>query len=43
MPSFITYTAAALHDQQFYKYIKELPNHSIIAFDKAYINYSQFD
>lgn len=43
MPSFITYTAAALHDQQFYKYIKELPDHSIIAFDKAYINYSQFD
>lgn len=43
MPSFIKYTAAALHDQQFYKYIKELPDHSIIAFDKAYINYKQFD
>ncbi|MES2702500.1 MAG: IS4 family transposase [Bacteroidota bacterium] len=43
MPSFIKYTAAALHDQQFYKYIKELPDHSIIAFDKAYINYLQFD
>ena len=43
MPSFIKYTAAALHDQQFYKYIKELPDHSIIAFDKAYINYMQFD
>lgn len=43
MPSFIKYTAAALHDQQFYKYIKELPDHSIIAFDKAYINYQQFD
>ena len=43
MPSFITYTAAALHDQQFYKYIKELPDYSIIAFDKAYINYQQFD
>ena len=43
MPSFIKYSAAALHDQQFYKYIKELPDHSIIAFDKAYINYSQFD
>jgi hypothetical protein len=40
MPSFIKYTAAALHDQQFYKYIKELPDHSIIAFDKAYINYN---
>lgn len=43
MPSFIKYTAAALHDQQFYKYIKELPDYSIIAFDKAYINYRQFD
>ena len=43
MPSFVKYTAAALHDQQFYKYIKELPDHSIIAFDKAYINYKQFD
>jgi Transposase DDE domain/Domain of unknown function (DUF4372) len=43
MPSFIKYTAAALHDQQFYKYIKELPDHSIIAFDKAYINYKQFE
>ena len=42
MPSFISYTAAALHDQQFYKYIKELPDYSIIAFDKAYINYQQF-
>ena len=43
MPSFVKYTAAALHDQQFYKYIKELPDYSIIAFDKAYINYMQFD
>lgn len=43
MPSFIKYTAVALHDQQFYKYIKELPDYSIIAFDKAYINYEQFD
>ena len=43
MPSFIKYTAAALHDQQFYKYSKELPDYSIIAFDKAYINYGQFD
>lgn len=42
MPSFIKYTAAALHDQQFYKYIKELPDYSTIAFDKAYINYEQF-
>ena len=42
MPSFITYMAAALHDQQFYAYIKELPGHSIIVFDKAYINYHQF-
>ena len=43
MPCFIKFTAAALHDQQFYEYIKELPNHSIITFDKAYINYEQFD
>ena len=43
MPCFIKFTAAALHDQQFYECIKELPNHSIIAFDKAYINYEQFD
>lgn len=42
MPSFINYMAAALHDQQFYTYIKELPGHSIIVFDKAYINYHQF-
>lgn len=42
MPSFINYMAAALHDQQFYNYIKELPDHSIIVFDKAYINYQQF-
>ena len=43
MPAFINYMAAALHDQQFYSYIKELPDHSIIVFDKAYINYQQFD
>ena len=43
MPSFINYMAAALHDQQFYNYIKELPDNSIIVFDKAYINYQQFD
>ncbi len=43
MPSFIKYTAAALHDQQFYECIKELPNGSIITFDKAYINYQQFE
>ena len=42
MPSFIKFTAAALHDQQFYQYIKELPDGSIITFDKAYINYEQF-
>jgi Transposase DDE domain len=42
MPSFIKYTASALHDQQFYKYITELPDYSIIVFDKAYINYKQF-
>ncbi len=42
MPSFINYMAAALHDQQFYSYIKELPDHSIIVFDKAYNNYQQF-
>ena len=43
MPSFIKYTAAALHDQQFYKYISNLPDYSIITFDKAYINYKQFE
>ena len=43
MPSFIKFTAAALHDQQFYQYIKELPDSSIITFDKAYINYEQFE
>lgn len=43
MPSFINYMASALNDQQFYNYIKELPDHSIIVFDKAYINYRQFD
>ena len=43
MPSFIIYMAAALHDQQYYSYINELPNHSIIVFDKAYIKYEQFD
>ncbi len=42
MPSFIKYTAAALHDQRFYECIKELPDGSIITFDKAYINYPQF-
>ena len=43
MPSFIKYTAAALHDQQFYKYISNLPDYSIITFDKAYINHKQFE
>ena len=42
MPSFVKYSAAAMHDQLFYHYIKELPESSIIAFDKAYINYAQF-
>jgi Transposase DDE domain/Domain of unknown function (DUF4372) len=43
MPSFIKFSAAALHDQQFYQYISVLPNGSIITFDKAYINYEQFE
>jgi transposase len=43
MPSFIKYTAAAMHDQRFYECIKELPDGSIITFDKAYINYQQFE
>ena len=42
MPCVVKYTAAALHDQQFYQYVNDLPNGSIIAFDKAYINYRQF-
>lgn len=41
--SFINYMAAALHDQQFYFYIKDLPNHSIIVFEKANIICQQFD
>ncbi len=43
MPGFVKYTAAAMHDQQFYECIKELPDGSIITFDKAYINYLQFE
>ena len=43
MPSFINFSAAAMHDQQFYQYINVLPGGSIITFDKAYINYEQFD
>ncbi len=43
MPSFIKYSAAAMHDQQFYDCINELPGGSIITFDKAYINYQQFE
>ncbi len=43
MPSFIRFSAAAMHDQQFYQYITVLPKDSIIAFDKAYINYEQFE
>jgi Domain of unknown function (DUF4372)/Transposase DDE domain len=43
MPSFVKFSAAALHDQQFYKYISVLPIGSIITFDKAYINYAQFE
>jgi hypothetical protein len=35
MPCFIKYTAAAMHDQQFYECVNELPNGSIIKFDKA--------
>jgi len=43
MPSFIRFSAAAMHDQQFYQYITVLPKDSIITFDKAYINYEQFE
>ncbi|QES88491.1 IS4 family transposase [Rhizosphaericola mali] len=43
MPSFVKSTAAAMHDQQFYECIKELPDGSIITFDKAYVNYQQFE
>ena len=32
-----------MHDQQFYKYISNLPDYSVIAFDKAYLNYKQFE
>jgi transposase len=43
MPSFVKFTASAMHDQQFYECINVLPNDSIITFDKAYINYQQFE
>ncbi len=43
MPSFIKYTPSALHNQQFYEYIKEVPDGSIITVDQAYINYLQFE
>jgi hypothetical protein len=43
MPSFVKFSASALHDQQFYQYISVLPDGSIITFDKAYINYEQFE
>jgi hypothetical protein len=43
MPSFIKYTPAALHDQQFHECIKELPDGSIITIDNAYINYLLFE
>jgi transposase len=43
MPVVVKFSAAALHDQQFYQYIHVLPLGSIIAFDKAYINYAQFE
>lgn len=43
MPGFIKYSAAAMHDQQFYDCINELPGGSFITFDKAYINYLQFE
>ena len=39
MPSFIKFSAAAMHDQQFYQYINVLPCGSIITFHKAYFNY----
>lgn len=42
MPFLVKYTASALHDQQFYHYINQLPAGSIIAFDRAYINFQQF-
>jgi hypothetical protein len=42
MPSFINYMAAAMNDQQVYAYISQLPDHSIIVFDRAYVNYKQF-
>ena len=38
MPSFIKYSPAALHDQQLYECNKELPDDSIITFNKAYIH-----
>ena len=38
MPSFLKYTAVVLHEQQFYKYISHLPDYSMIAFDKAFID-----
>jgi hypothetical protein len=43
MPSFIRFSAAAMHNQQFYQYITVLSKDSIIAFHKAYINYEQFE
>jgi transposase len=43
MPSFIKFSAAATHDQTFYDNINELPDGSYITFDKAYINYEQFE
>jgi Domain of unknown function (DUF4372) len=35
MPSFIKFSASALHDQQFYEHISQLPDSSVITFDKA--------
>ena len=42
VPCLLRYSAAARHDHQFLKDIK-LPKGSYITFDKAYVDYSQYD
>ncbi len=42
VPCLIRYSAAARHDSQFLKEIR-LPKGSIITFDKAYVEYSQYE
>ena len=43
IPCLVRYSEAALHDHKYIKEVENLPVGSVITFDKAYVDYAQYE